>query len=510
MTETTGNDTPLRKTHPPERRAQTGAKVLAIAGSLKRHRSMADVIQASAPLLSPESGEIALAMLEPVDVPVRVHVIDALSGCLADEMLPRALALATEYDSRLGWVVSRLPNLLTHLGHAGHHDSIDVLLGRLLEYLGSDMACSVEEFISFLPALTPGQARRAWDNVLARENLRGYRESDRPEVMAALVPHLSRPMQKNAAEQALAALAESEDGSSLHPDHLKARARTLGHLLRIGAETSDTIASAVQKCLRDAHRNPLYLVIREFGTALPQSLGDYALERAFAESGGDKSWIDFTLKAVAAVAPSLTQEQALRAAHAVAEYGPGRDTITALTALAPRLGETAPNMIAVTALELLELDLQDPLLRYAPSAWPKADDLYQLIPLLPDAGRRTAVRVYLAITSAKTAWWKPDPAVLRGLAVGQLEDLYTIVTAVKNAEYCATAQSQILQHLGKIRAHQAFRDKRDLYATWPIALDRANLASLIASATWWLHQEGGSTTIDRVIDTIFDVCRWWP
>jgi len=490
----------LGKFQSPERRAQTGTKVLAIAGSLVRHGSMADAIQASAPLLSPESGEIALGMLEPVDVPFRVRAIDALSGCLADEILPRALALATEHAHRLGWVVSRLPNLLTRLARAGHHDSIDALLGRLLEYLGSDMNCSVEEFISFIPALTPEQARRAWDNVLARENLRGHRETGRPEVLAALVPYLPRPMQKNAAEQALAALAESKDGSSLHHDDLKARARTLGHLLRVAVETPDTVTSAVQKCLRDAHRKPLYPVIREFGTAFPPPLSDYALERAFAESEDDKSWGNFTLKAVAAVAPSLTQEQALRAAHAVAEYGPGTNTITALAALAPRHWDSAPNMIAVTALELLE----------APSAWPRADDLYQLMPFLPDPGRQTVARVFLAVTSVKTARWKPDPAVLRDLALGRLEDLYTIVTAVENTGYCATAQSQILQHLGKTGAHQAFRDKRDLYATWPAALDRANLASLIASATWWLHREGGSTTIDRVMDTVFDVCRWWP
>jgi hypothetical protein len=501
----------LGKTQSPERRAQTAAKVLAVAGSLKRHGSMADVIEASAPLLPPESGEIALGMLEPVDIPFRVRAIDALSGSLADEVLPRALALATESESRPGWVVSRLPNLLTHLVRAGHHDSIDALLGRLLEYLGSDINCSVEEFISFLPALTPDQARRAWNNVLARENLRGYRDSDRPEVLAALVPYLPYPMQQNAAEQALTALAESESGASLHNDHLKARARTLGHLLRIPAGTPDTVARAVQECLHDAHRNPLYLVIREFGTALPPPLGDYALERALAESGDDGGWGDFTLKAVAAVAPSLTKEQALRAADAVAEYGPGLDTVTALVALAPHLRDSTPNTIAVTALELLGIHLQEPLLPYLPpSEWAKSGDLYQLIPLLPDAGRRTVAQVFLAVTSVKSAWWKPDPVVLRDLALGQLEDLYTTVTAVENAEYRAAAQSQILQHLGKTGMHQAFRDKRDLYATWPAALKRANLASLIASATWWLHREGGSATIDRVTDAILDVCRWWP
>lgn len=461
----------LGKSQTPGRRAQTGAKVLAIAGSLTRHGSMADVIQASAPLLSPAAGEIALGMLEPVDVPFRVGAIDALSDCLADESLPRALALAAADDYMLGWVVSRLPNLLTRLARAGYRDEVGGLLDRLLKNLGRDISCSAEQFISFLPALTPGQAMRAWDNVLAREDIRGHQRGYRPEALAALVPYLPGPMQKNAAEQALAALAKSESGSSRLHDDLKAQARTLGHLLRIATEPSDAIVSAVRKCLRDAHRKPLHSVISEFGTALPPPLGDYALERAFAESGSKKSWMDFTLRAVAAVAPSLTEEQALRAARPVAEYGPDGRTITALIALAARLRDTVPNTIAATALELLELHLQGPF---------------------------------------KAAWWEPDPATLGGLAVGQLEELYTIVTGMENSKYCATAQSQILRHLGKTGEHQAFLDKRDLYATWPTALDRASLASLIASATWWLHREGGSTAIGQVMDTIFDVCRWWP
>jgi hypothetical protein len=235
-----------------------------------------------------------------------------------------------------------------------------------------------------------------------------------------------------------------------------------------------------------AHNFPPYQLFEEFGAALPPAVTDDALEAAFADHRDY-----FSLRGLAALAPSLNP-----------------DSTSALTALAARLGAGQQAAILETAWEharvargLLAFRSNGPV------------ELYALIPMLPPDERQTAVRIVIDYLTPSSAAWKPDGGLAAALPVlneEEIEALYTALTTAESSTSRATAQCCIMGHLGRYSPQTAFAGEANLPRTWPVSLDRAAFADLIASSAWWLHREQGTPAVDEVVDALCDVCVWWP
>lgn len=426
--------------------------------------------------------------------------MEALGAGLSDEQLPRALSVAlSDVGTINSWTIDRLPALLSRLAAAGHQEALGNLLDEQLEFSWLD---GVEGFSPLLSILAPHQLQRAWGSVLGWEEM-----SRRAEALAALVPHLPDTARAGATHLALDALNDSMSHQPWDIDNMKRRARALGHLLRSGTDQAGPVLQALRMYLRkaSAHNFPLYQLFEEFGAALPPAVTDDALEAAFADHRDY-----FSLRGLAALAPSLNPDQALRAAKAVAKKVrfPSADSTSALTALAARLGAGQQAAILETAWEharvargLLAFRSNGPV------------ELYALIPMLPPDERQTAVRIVIDYLTPSSAAWKPDGGLAAALPVlneEEIEALYAALTTAESSTSRATAQSCIMGHLGRYSPQTAFAGEANLPRTWPVSLDRAAFADLIASSAWWLHREQGTPAVDEVVDALCDVCVWWP
>jgi hypothetical protein len=490
----------LGKLQSPQQATRTARRGLALAQGIKHHESLAAAVREIAPILPPDEAEGALGLLEPITNPDwKVPAIDALSPRLADEQLPRALSIALYGAGFMdAWVISRLPRLLSRLAAAGHSDKLgEVLDAQLKCFYWPD---TMQAFIALLPILTPDQVQHAWDSMVAQEESPG-----RAEALAAVVRHLPHAARADATQLALAAL---DDSGSDDPwdTIMKARARALGHLLRAGTDPPDPVVQALRTYLRDAsaHSFPLYLLIEEFHAMLPPAVAGDALKCALAQSRED-----LMFRALAAIAPSLNPDQALRAAKAIAKNAPFPDvhSTAALTSLAARLGTDKQDTILNTAWEHARAARDLLVFRpYGPV------DLFALATMVPPSDRQIAVRMVVSHHSPAHASWKPGdlPAALPFLTADELEELYAAVTKAENAASRAAAQAHILRHLGIDWHRAAFLAKPDLHRTWASNLDRAALANLLAASAWWLHREGGASAVDEVVDAMCDVCTWWP
>ena len=491
----------LGKMQLPAQRERTARKGLALAQKITHHQSVAAAVRKIAPILSPDAAETALGLLESVTNPDwKVPAVEALGAGLSDEQLPRALSVAlSDMGTIYSWAIDRLPTLLSRLAAAGHEEALGNLLDEQLKLSWLD---GVEGFSPLLSILTPDQLQRAWDSVLGWEQM-----SRRAEALAALVPHLPDTARASATHLALDALNDAMSHQPWDIDNMKRRAKALGHLIRAGDNQAGPVFQALRMYLREASaRNlPLYQLFEEFGAALPPAVTDDALEAVFADHRDY-----FSLRGLAALAPSLNPDQALRAAKAVTKMVrfPSADSTAALTALAARLGAGQQAAILETAWEHARVARN--LLAFSSNG---PAELYALIPMLPPDERQTAVRIVIDHLTPSSAAWKPDRGLAAALPVlneEEIEALYAAVTTAQSSTSRATAQSCIMGHLGRYSPQTAFAGEANLPRTWPVSLDRAAFADLIASSAWWLHREQGTPVVNEVVDALCDVCVWWP
>ena len=218
---------------------------------------------------------------------------------------------------------------------------------------------------------------------------------------------------------------------------------------------------------------------------------------------------DFVLRAMAALAPSLSPDQALRVARTFAKKTrfASASSTAALTALAARLGPAEQDIILDTAWKHARAARD--LLAFR---WGGPTELYALIPMLPLAERRKAVRIVINHLTPDNASWKLD-----GLA----EALPVLTTDRGRRAVCGGDKSskpriacrRAKLHSaasGRVPPQTALAGRLSPCHAWPADLDRAAFADLIAASAWWLHREEGTSAADEVIEALCDVCTWWP
>jgi hypothetical protein len=327
--------------------------------------------------------------------------------------------------------------------------------------------------LNLLPLLTPGQVQEAWDRLIAKKNFR-----DRAEALAVLVPHLPHAERAAAMPLALAAMNDARSSDPWGMDEMRGRARAFGYLLQAGTDQIGPVIQPLRTFLRElsARNFPVYELFAEFGATLPSAVTDEALECALA---GHRE--DLVLRAIAALAPSLSPDQALRVARTFAKKTrlASASSTAALTALAARLGPGEQDIIlgaawkhACAARDLLAF------------RWGGPTELYALIPMLPLAERRKAVQIVINHLTPDYASWKPDglAEALPVLTTDEVEQLYTAATKAASPASRAAAQSCILRHLGRSSPQTALAGRLSPCHTWPADLDRAAFADLIAAS----------------------------
>lgn len=483
----------------PEARAHTARNALDLTEKTQHHESRAEAVRALAPILSPLDAVRALELLEPIHNPEwKVPALDALGARLPAEQLSRTLECALRTaEPQPEWAIRQLPRLLSRLAETGEIAALDPVVRKQARHLGWERP---KGLIDLIPYLSSRQIQHAWDIASAQEP-----SLARTEALAALHPQLPDHERLHRERLILAALADRDGAEAFSGRSIEAEVRILGHLLRAGPTHAGN--DALEGFLRSerAHNFPLHQLVTKLDALVPAAVTEVALRCALAED-----WWDFRLRALRVLAPSLSPDQAARAANEVsaARLGLDAECATTLTALGARLEG-----------ELRRTILHHEAFRHAyasPMALTLHKDAFRiLLDDLPSRQRDALVGDVIRCLSPSYSTWRPDSDLVDALrclnlARSELEDLYAAVSKAQSPSARVHAQSHVLRQLGADWGTSAFRRKSELHLDWSRDIARADLSDVIAASSWWLYREGGTGAVDEVANALLDVCAMWP
>lgn len=482
----------LGRVQRPETRDQTAARGLAMAIGISHVRSKACAVAALGPILTPpDLATAAFAILWSIDPFWGVRAMEEMA-----DVLPAQLVQAVP-DRIRGWIILDprldIPRIIERLAAHGYTAVIDRLLP---DPEGSwDPNGWGEALAALAPHLTESKIRKLWHLWHRRDHERLVR--DGAEALSSLVSRLPADERAAAVDEILAAYRPWHDWDTDD-------ARFLGRLAR--AAPTEQLTQTLSDMLGRKRGIP-FQVLAELAPGLPGTLIEEALQYALSDHD------DWNCQALAKLAPRLSGAPLNRAISHVNEIQDRRWAAVALTALARQLPRDHENRetVLATAVE-------------AAVTWPLQSSLggvmAALIPQLPDRLRPSAVSAAIQEAcqgldhlhrSSDREEFDRLRAVLAVLRGPELEEFYAqLGTEVRNPQVRARSQAAVVQQAGSSRVASFMPGGNPLYHEWPGDHDRAGLMGLIAGAAWWIDQNGGSADIADVIESIFDVARWWP
>ncbi|MFV2104663.1 hypothetical protein [Micromonospora sp. LOL_024] len=518
---------------PPEARSRIGRRALTFVRGIPEPQTRADAVARLAPVLLSGAAVDALALLEsesrsvPMWTEERVwrpltatsadrvgsmeliekrvyglggvaRAVEALSGALPDEALPRAWAAAVGDDEESAAQVALwAPGLVSRLLSTGQ----DELLGGVLTYAAEHMPLVDEDevppLLRFAELVPVEQVRRACDVLLARRN-----GPLRARALAGLSRHLPDAERNSLAGAVLTILASARRKGRITNWPHSADAPTLGYLYQAGATEAATTAL---RTLLAASGEWDAVVLEAFGAPLPASVVEEALAMTLADEPGRRNY-----QVLVVLAPSLDGDQLQRALRAMVEDELDDGfRLRAVTAFASRLALNAADVLSpemfAHALRMTEAELASE---------------QGIIPLLARLRRNDAVRFRTLTerlinchTPDASTFWAPKAGFASAVGVlerDELGELYERVTRARGPASRASAQATILRRLGDEWPGTTAPGGGDLPRTWPTGVDRWTLCGLLAASAWWIRRQGGNDAVDELVGALLDVVTWWP
>ena len=520
---------------PPEARSRTGRRVLTFVRGIPESRTLADAVARLATLLSSEAAVDALALLEsgsrsvplwarkqPVWRPLtmasadpglsttmisekRVYglggvarAVEALSGALPDQALPRAWAAAVGDDRESAAQMALwAPGLVSRLRSTGQDELLDGVFTYAAEHMPLIDEDEVPPLVRFAELVPVEQVRRACELLLAR--------SDGPlraQALAGLSRHLPDAERSSLTGAVLTMLASARWKAKTTDRSHSADARTLGYLYQAGATEAATRAL---RALLAVSGEWDAVVLEAFGAPLPASVVEEALAMTLADASGRRNY-----QVLVALAPSLDGDQLQRALRAMTEdEADDGFRLGVVTAFARRLAPDAADVLApemfAHALRMTEVELASG---------------RGIIPFLARMRRDDAVRfrslterLISCHTPDASTSWAPDAGFASAVGVlerDELVELYARVTRARGPASRASAQATILRRLGDEWPGTTAPGGGDLLRTWPPGVDRRTLCGLLAASAWWIRRQGGNDAVDELVGALLDVVTWWP
>jgi hypothetical protein len=457
----------------PEVCEKAARRAFTIAEHIGHEKHRARAVAALAPLLSPDLAAEAFECVRRISQLWIAPAMDALAPVLPQSFLETAPSVIG--DAPYPDPAIHLPATLARLSDEGLTAVLDDLLARLDDpgNLRGD-----DQMSGLLPYLNSAQARRAWQISVTR----GFS----PELLTGLVDRLPQEDRPAAANQILA-LVKSH--------RFLEETQIMGRLAQ--ATMTPELADALSEFLTISQFVILPHQLAYLSTGLPQELAGQAFQYIRVRPNPLQR-----NELLAVLAPNLPADLLTQAIAAVAETA--HNTAAPLAALGQRLppGEREPVLTRA-----LQTALDHPWRAHMAGA------IQRLIsqPGLTSQQRTKAIAAettQFINTRLSDSDMERLDSFLNLLSGTELEQLYITLATQGRPEDRVKTLTVTTRHAA-LNTGSFFTDGRSPLTYWPTDINRADLAALLADSAWWISSKKGPRETDEIIQSIFDVIRWW-
>lgn len=466
---------------------QAIGQAITISNDRQRVRVLAALAPCLPEPLAVQALEMVAAMTRRVTFPSILDAMDALAPRLPANALARALDALMDTPMFDAEEVKYVTQLMQRLGH---DDPTHALSNRFEEPGGGHSSPDRSWIWAIAPFL---------NRTLAQEALpvaRQQRDYARRLSLAALAPRLPHELRDEVAKEALELL-------DVPPQDPAIKIAVLGRLAaavmssELTAACSDA-ADEVGWTSPDSMQGWQELAWNDLMTHLPNEIIPTALE-----ASTRLHYLASRCKILRPLAPRIPDDQiaAIVAELESAEQGSGYDeqqreyTLVALSSrvLADR------DRILTGVLDRMERH----------QSWYRHGQA--LLEMIPTASRAIRPRaISIAIAQCFNGSDGGSPGTLTSLLeADELPGALHHAQTIKDKRNRVEATASVLRRAGELPTHHSALPSLHVLTTWPAAITRVELFTLVGASAWWIRRAGGTAGVAATAKAVFEVARWW-